>query len=249
MVTKTDESKEREIYKQGLLHCSTWRLRKTGIDAGVPTPILKEAEAKGSTDGPKEMIELILEKYDAGWRPNGEALNVAAKPPKTEPAKKRKSKAKEEEAEVSTETEKTQGDGEEDLWDQAVAEGTDEDLLSDLGLDNELEEEPMPPDADVTMSAAPAAARATEEVSGLEDKVDQIQDLLTDVASAVLEASDKLKTLEARITEIHLRVVEHKEVAVRAWALLCKKMGVSNLSLALKKGAEKAESIVLGNGK
>lgn len=240
MATKTDEEKERSAFKQELLHASNWRLRKKGAMAGVDVGLMKEAEA----EGPDQMVELIMDKYDEGWRPGGEALNTPEPESKPKAAKKR-SKKKEE---APTEPTEPVDPDEEPLWDQRYEddEGDDDDLLAELGITSEGEDGDEPRD-EPPLEAAPEQRDDYDgEVSALEDKLDQVHDLLAKVADLLIEVNSTLSSLEQKVQKVHFAVVEHKEIAVRAWALLCAKVGVKNLSAALKKGAERASSALKG---
>jgi arylsulfatase A-like enzyme len=252
MVTKTDEEKAREAFKQELIASSTWGLRKKGSAAGLKPDEMKAAEAEG---GPDKMVELILEKYDGGWRPNGEALNTPEPQSKPKPAKRRSKGKKAPEKQPKAENQpKGEEEESEDPWNKDIEDldSDEDDLLSQLGLDEDDPDPDPEPDPEPEPETTPEEHLAFErEATGLEDKVDQIHDgvakiidLMNSVADTVVEVSSAVNAIENRLKSTQKTVLEHKEVAVRAWALLMKKVGVKNLSVALKKGAEQAETIL-----
>ena len=68
---RTTASERRERFRQELRCTSNWGLRRIGMGprgAGVGVQDMKRAE---EITGPEAVVELIMAKFDAGWRPCG----------------------------------------------------------------------------------------------------------------------------------------------------------------------------------
>lgn len=233
MGTKTDEEIAREAFKQELLHTSNWGLRRLATGpkgAGVEIATMKTAEETG----PEAVVEIILEKYDAGWRPGGATLNPQSKP-STNPAGKRTTKKKESKKEAGPKKKKEA----EPVDDNPVASAWDEEgsdgLPADLDLDAEEEEEDEPivepePEPEpkpetpkrqrrrVSPKTAPAG-----EVSALEEKVDRVLDTLMKMAAMFSKIEKTLSGIDKTVNDLKFHIIESKETTVTALHVLFKK--------------------------
>lgn len=210
MATKTDEEKGREMFKQELLNASAFKLRHIATEqAAVEVTDLKKAVAEGD----EAVVELILEKWDDGWRPGGAPLN-----PKSQVAKKRRAAPKKDAAPKKAATEPdTAPDPEPDPepepaegvnpWDED-GEDDDSSIAAALGLDDDDEEPTQPVDDQPDSPPEPERAR---ESSAVEEKLDQILDLVTQAVEVLLEVNDN--------------AIEARKVATQTWELSTRAFG------------------------
>lgn len=226
MGTKTEEEVAREAFKQELLHTSNWGLRRLATGpkgAGIEIAVVKEAEETG----PEAVVDVIMEKYDEGWRPGGAALNPQSSPAPS-PAKKRTTDKKPPKEEPKNEPE-PEASGDDDLvasaWDEEGSDGLPADL--DLGEDEEPAPEPAPePEPEKPKrqrrQTKPKAAPAAE-TSALEEKVDRVLDTLMKMASMFSKIEKTLDGIDEAVNEVKFLVVEGKEATVTGLAVMFKK--------------------------
>jgi hypothetical protein len=123
--------------------------------------------------------------------------------------------------------------------DVAPEETLYDDIFSELDSVPEEEIIPQPDPAPIP----PATNVSDSEISALEHKIEQIHDLATQttaLSDALIEAvSEMSKQMDA----MQLAVIEHKEIAIRAWALVCPQSKVESLRSAFKRGTERAAKI------
>lgn len=186
------KDKEREGFRQDLLNMSRFKIRRECIDQGCPVNEVREAEAEGE----EAMIELLMQKYDAGEveipgmtksKTKNTAKKTTRKAKREEPAPEPEEK---EEAEVEPEEPEDPEDfNEDDLW------GDDGDV------DPEPEEE-EPPKKSVTRKAAKKTEpEPAAEQSGLEDQMAQLMDLQVTIAENVDALSKTVLKLSKTVEE------------------------------------------------
>ncbi len=229
MGTKTEEEVAREAFKQELLHTSNWGLRRLATGpkgAGIEIAVVKEAEETG----PEAVVDVIMEKYDEGWRPGGAALNPQSSPASS-PAKKRTTDKKPPKEEPKNEPDpepapEPEASGDDDpvasAWDEEGSDGLPADLDLDLD-DDEPEPEPEPEKPKRRQRQTKTKTAPAAETSALEEKVDKVLDTLMKMASMFSKIEKTLDSIDATVNEVKFLVIEGKEATVTGLAVLFKK--------------------------
>ena len=239
MATKTDEEVAREAFKQELLHTSNWGLRRLATGpkgAGIEVADMKKADETG----PEAVVELILEKYDEGWRPGGPALNPASKPDSTPKTSSKKAPPKEEK-ESEPEAEATGNP-----WDDVGNDGGDVDIDGEEPApetepepDPEPEPEPEKPKRQrrtTTKTSAPAG-----ETSALEEKVDKVLDTMMKFASVISKFEKTADSINGGLADVLLVVTEIKEINTVALGGLFNRLSIKGYGDVVKAALARAK--------
>lgn len=216
MGMKTDEEIAREAFKQELLHTSNWGLRRLAVGAkgaNVEIASMKKADETG----PEAVIELILEKYDDGWRPGSTALNAQSRPAKTST---KEAPPDEEPANEPDNPPEEEGDP----WDDIGTNGAPLDL--DNGVEKEPDPEPAPePEPKKRQRRTTKTTPATES-SALEEKVDKILDTLMKMAMVISKLEKAVSSVDASVQAVWFTVIEGKEVSTVAFGGLFNRLSI-----------------------
>lgn len=193
------KDKERERFKQDLLNMSRFKIRRACIDHGCPTSEVREAE----TDGEEAMIELLMQKYDAG-----EVEIPGMTKSKTKNTGKKTTRRAKREPEVEVEnTEEPETEPETEPEESEEPDEFDEnDLWGDDDLEPEPKDEEPPPKKSVTRKAAKNAEPIAEQ-SGLEDQMAQLMDLQVTIAENVDALSKTVLKMSNKVEETQKYVV------------------------------------------
>lgn len=213
MATKTEEEIAREAFKQELLHTSNWGLRQAATGPNGAGVDLARAKAAGEI-GPNAMVDLIMDKYDEGWRPGGKALNPSA-------GKTARKTAKKEKAEKPA-------DG--NPWDDIGTDGPPLDIDGDSEQPAEEKTEPAPEPEPTKKKRQRRQTKAkpteTGELTALEEKVDKILDTLMKVASIIAKLEKAVGSVNENVEGALYSIDVVRELSVRAFGGLFNRLSI-----------------------
>lgn len=233
MGTKTEEEVAREAFKQELLHTSNWGLRR--LATGPKGANVEVAEMKQADEtGPEAVVELIMEKYDSGWRPGGPALN----PQSSGKSETKKAPPKDDPPANDPPAEEESGNP----WDDVGTGGEDVNLDGDGGTpDPEPDPEPPPKEEPKRQRRAPAKAAPTGETSALEEKVDKVLDTMMKFATVISKFEKLADSINDNIDDVLLVVTETKELNTVVFGGLFNRLSIASYGDVVKKAAARAK--------